>query len=257
MNKNFKTIWKEGSPYNKVSSGDNITEVYSVRSANGMPPMIFNTKAEAEEYSSRLLLDGVFSTVVHEKVVKATVEKGAKFERCVAHVKDSNPGANAYAVCNAVMSEKSFEKYDADQMCDIIDKALAGMGIVAGGPIPHSLLARQDLEPTTKSLLEKGRVSIHVTYVDELGNKQVRCFGTSSDYDQFLRNEGRGVKILAEDIKEKSMEDSHGEYETEINTHKSLIERIRRNQKVSVAKGSTFKDLWSKIRATNKGTINK
>lgn len=175
-------------------------------------------------------------------------KKSADYERCVSHVSNKNPGANAHAVCEAVMNEKSLKSFTGDKLIGLIDKALAGMGIVAGGPIPNSLLARQDLEPTT---LKSDSVHIHVTFLDSAGKKQTRVFTSKAGYNAWIATVGGQITILAEDIKEKSIEDLG------VNTHKSLIERMKRNQKPSVRKGSTFKDLWSQIRATNRGTINK
>lgn len=125
------------------------------------------------------------------------VQKPAKLEACVADVTRSNPTANAYAVCNAAMSDKSIASLPAGQIGKVVSKALNQIGISAGGPIPNSLLARQDLEPTSSS---------------------------------------------------KSMPS----WEDSETTVKSLIGRIARNQKAKFSKGSSFKEVWAKVRATNR-----
>lgn len=114
-----------------------------------------------------------------------------KWDRCVAHVKSSSPGADPYAVCTAMLGDESFKSMEDSTLFKTIDKALeklGSFGIAGAGPIPHSLLAGQDLEGTTR--------------------KSIEGF-TSRDM---------------------------------------LIERIKSNQKGTVAKGSTFKDLWANIK---------
>jgi hypothetical protein len=96
---------------------------------------------------------------------KARVEKPgntmhtAKWDRCIAHVKQNNPGADPYAVCTAMLGDESFKAMDEAEFNGLIDKALeniekdnfgiGGIGIAAAGPIPRSLLARQDLEESS------------------------------------------------------------------------------------------------------------
>ncbi len=69
-----------------------------------------------------------------------------KWDRCVSHVKSTNPGADAYAVCTAMLGDESFKSMDEGKFNAVLDKALEKIGIVAAGPIPESKLARQDLE---------------------------------------------------------------------------------------------------------------
>jgi hypothetical protein len=77
----------------------------------------------------------------------------AQWDRCVSHVKESSPGADPYAVCTAMLGDESFKAMDEAKMNAVMDKALEKLGqfgIAAAGPIPESLLARQDLEGTTR-----------------------------------------------------------------------------------------------------------
>lgn len=72
-----------------------------------------------------------------------------KWDRCVEHVRASNPTADPYAVCTAMLGDESFKAMDEAEFNGIVDKALEKIGVVAAGPIPESKLARQDLEGTT------------------------------------------------------------------------------------------------------------
>ncbi len=69
-----------------------------------------------------------------------------KWDRCVAHVKQSTPGADPYAVCTSVLGDEAVKSMDDAKFDRVLDKAL---GVVAAGPIPESKLARQDLEGST------------------------------------------------------------------------------------------------------------
>lgn len=92
-----------------------------------------------------------------------------KWDRCVAHVSANNPDADPYAVCTAMLGDESFKAMDEESFNGLIDKALenlekdnfgiGGIGIAAAGPIPRSLLARQDLEESsqTPEFTTKGR----------------------------------------------------------------------------------------------------
>lgn len=114
----------------------------------------------------------------------------AKWDRCVAHVKESSPGADPYAVCTAMLGDETFKAMEEDEFNGLVDKALGQIGIVAAGPIPRSLLARQDLEGST----------------------------SRKSFEGFTRQA-------------------------------ELVSRIRDNQKAPVAKGSSFRDAWSRVKA--------
>jgi antitoxin component of MazEF toxin-antitoxin module len=74
----------------------------------------------------------------------------AKWDKCIEDVKRRG-GANAYAVCTAQLGEEAFksEVRHMGYVKSLIAKArkeIKKMGIGDAGGIPHSLLARQDLE---------------------------------------------------------------------------------------------------------------
>lgn len=92
------------------------------------------------------------------KAYKALVEKpGAsthtsKWDRCVEEVKAKGSGANAYAVCTAMLGDESFKSMEADdpRFGKELDEFIRTLGIAGAGPVPGSLLARQDLEGSTR-----------------------------------------------------------------------------------------------------------
>jgi hypothetical protein len=71
-----------------------------------------------------------------------------KFDDCVRDVQQKNPKANAYAVCTAQLGEQSFKSEHRHKafVKKQIWEAKKEMGISFAGPVPGSLLARQDLE---------------------------------------------------------------------------------------------------------------
>jgi hypothetical protein len=161
----------------------------------------FNSDAELKQFKQEMGSEVTITQTV-KGIHKEIVEKPAKFDRCVEHVKQNSPDANAYAVCNAMVSDKSFGEMESKTMNGLIDEALKAMGIDTAGPVPHSLLARQDLEGKKRKAADDSD--------DDTVTKSY-----SSVYD--------------------------------------LASRIQANQKPSRASlaGSTFKDLWAKVRATN------
>ncbi len=171
---------------------------------NGEDHGCWEEEKEAKAYLQMLREGGTFGVLIEQSVVgqtsKGIVAKDsllqkpggsthtAKWDRCVAHVKANNGDADPYAVCTAMLGDESFKTMDEEKFNSTIDKALeklGSFGIAGAGPIPSSLLARQDLEGTTKK---------HTSQVD-------------------------------------------------------LVARIARNQKTSVGKGGSFRDMWAKIKA--------
>ena len=74
-----------------------------------------------------------------------------EWNACVIDCQEKNSKTNAYAICTAQLSEKSFKKeyQHLSYTKSILKKAqreVEKMGTEAAGPIPNSLLARQDLE---------------------------------------------------------------------------------------------------------------
>lgn len=162
-----------------LEMGDNI-KVISMRKGGDRVPLFKNyivrvngedhgcweDEKEAKGYLQMLREGGTFGVLLEQTVVGMT-EKGAvkkdsllqkpggsahtaKWDSCVAHVKESNPGADPYAVCTAMLGDESFKAMDESNFNAVIDKALGQIGISAAGPIPNSKLARQDLEGSTK-----------------------------------------------------------------------------------------------------------
>lgn len=177
---------------------------YIVR-VNGQDHGCWEEEKEAKAYLQMLRESGTFGILVEQTIVGQT-EKGAikkdqllqkpggsthtaKWDRCVAHVKSSNPDADPFAVCTAMLGDESFKAMDEQEFNGLIDKALGQIGISAAGPIPHSKLARQDLEGSSTK-------------------KGIAGFTPVSN----------------------------------------LVDRIKSNQKVPVAKGSSFKDAWKNIK---------
>ncbi len=78
-----------------------------------------------------------------------------KWDRCVADVKASGKGDSAYAICTAAM--KSIDKsMSDDDFANKIKYYMQKLGIAEAGPIPNTLLSRQDLEGETRKSLKKG-----------------------------------------------------------------------------------------------------
>lgn len=124
---------------------------------------------------------------------------------------------------------------DEGNLFKTIDKALNQIGITAGGPLDSSTYTKGS-----------DNVKIHVTYIGSDGKKATRVFTSKAGYNAWIATVGDQITILAEDITEKS---------EHFTTQKSLIDRIKRNQKPKLEKGSTFKDFWSKVRANNKAKL--
>lgn len=183
-----------------------ISKSYLVR-VNGQDHGCWEEEKEAKAYMQMLREGGTFGVLIEQTVLATQKQRitkpgesthTAKWDSCVKHVRDTNPGADPYAVCTAMLGDESFKAMDESKFNALIDKALEGMekdnfgvggfGIAGAGPIPESLLARQDLEGSTT---HKGQ------------------FSSPTD----------------------------------------LVARIKANQKGTVAKASSFKDAWSRIKA--------
>lgn len=175
MGENIKVISmrKGGQPVPLLKS-------YIVR-VNGQDQGCWEEEKEAKAYLQMIREGGTFGVLIEQTLVGVT-EKGAikkdqllqkpggashtaRWDRCVSHVKSSNPGADPYAVCTAMLGDESFKAMDEEKFNSTLDKALdeiskdnfgiGGFGIAGAGPIPESLLARQDLEgSSTKKAFE-------------------------------------------------------------------------------------------------------
>lgn len=219
----FAEAWKASSPYSKevlapkevafenydAGPGEvfNICVEYKDKEGR-LNYRFFNSDAELQQFKQEM---GVEVTVTTRGIDKSIVEKPAKFDRCVREVQQRRGADNAYAVCNAMLSDKSFSGMEDSKLFGLIDRALKDMGIVAAGPIPASLLARQDLEGSTSKVSK------------------------------------------AIDDSEDDSDDRH-EKRLEFTPMHSLVSRIKANQKpkFTAKAGETFKDIWSRVRVTNK-----
>lgn len=160
-----------------------------------------------------------------------------KWDDCVSEV-GKDPNVNAYAVCTAKLGEESFKadmtKSQMEKAIDIL-KAVCmtcegtgwadgvkchecggsgmkkDMGISNAGPVPHSLLARQDLESSTR----KGAVE----------------------------QTGKELDIIEERAKEAT--DTEEKYDL-VNSIKSVQEK-RQKAVINARKSGSFKDNWNKI----------
>jgi hypothetical protein len=84
----------------------------------------------------------------------------AKWDRCVSEV-EAKGGANAYAVCTAMLGDESFKSATTeDEEKKQINEFMRTLGIEGAGSVPNSLLARQDLETTEKSM-KSLEITIH------------------------------------------------------------------------------------------------
>lgn len=156
----FGTTWKTNSPYHEKARQDfkrpgdkvNVCAEY-VDTNGGTQYRFFANESQFNQFKEEGL-DIRNVRMMAKGIDQSIVEKPEKFERCVQHVKANNPGANAYAVCNAVLSDKAFANKSVPFLTGLLDRAIKDMGIAAAGPIPESKLAGQDLEgtATTKSL---------------------------------------------------------------------------------------------------------
>lgn len=68
-----------------------------------------------------------------------------RWDHCVEQVGIKGSGANAYAVCTAMLGDESFKSMSDEDFSKEVDSYMQKLGIAAAGPVPNSLLARQDL----------------------------------------------------------------------------------------------------------------
>lgn len=208
-----------------------------------------------------------------------------KWDRCVAQVESASEGANAYAVCTAMMGDESFKSMDENAVGEKMKFYMQKLGIAVAGPVPNSLLARQDLEPTSKKedlwlwnqgdehggqevsekSIKKGTDidNFAVWYYDDSGARKCAVFGTYIDANAYAKlvdalgyqdisiNKGT-VESTQKDLIEAA-EDAKDAKETET---KSLISRIkniqlkRQNATINARGADTkksFKQKWSEI----------
>lgn len=123
------------------------------------------------------------------KAYKNLVEKPgeathtAKWDRCVEEVKAKGGGADPYAVCTAMLGDDSFKAMNDDDFVKEVDEFLHKLGIAGAGPVPSSLLSRQDLERSTRkssAILRKSDSDHEMTIEIHNGSEEATKDGSSS-----------------------------------------------------------------------------
>lgn len=220
-----------------------------------------------------------YASATGQDVQKAEATHSAKFDRCVEHVKGKGVD-NAYAVCMAQLGDEAF-KSENDGGSDYekeIDLFIRKLGISGAGPVPHSLLARQDLEGSTtksfkgfyKSLNKAADKWWVVRYSDAVNpNMPVsQRFPTKAEAVNWmdgLTSQGIFSVLIEEEVVSTSAE--KGVLETtgkQLNNvvqaakgadteqeKQSLAERIKniqvKRQKATIAARKSFKDVWRSL----------
>lgn len=123
----------------------------------------------------------------YKKATGQTAEKqsDASFDRCVLEVQGKGGVEDAYAVCTAAMKSESLKSmsHDDPRFSKEVEQFMRTLGISGAGPLPQSLMARQDLERgrTTKKTMEfakkrvtkDGSSSLSVWY--DAGDNSPKC----------------------------------------------------------------------------------
>lgn len=140
----------------------------------------------------------------YKQATGQTVEKpGAgqnseKFDRCVLEVQGKGGVEDAYAVCTAAMKSetiKSMEHTDP-RFSKEVEQFMRTLGISGAGPVPSSLMARQDLESgrTTKTMefakrkiSKDGNNTLSVWYHDNEGNRKCEVFANIVDAEASVK----------------------------------------------------------------------
>lgn len=101
----------------------------------------------------------------------------AKWDRCVEHVKANGNGTNAYAVCTSMLGEESLKAMNDDEFMMEVSNFMEKLGISGAGPVPNSLLARQDLEgdvtKSRKSMATKNKGATEKATGDSMYNQMI------------------------------------------------------------------------------------
>lgn len=198
-----------------------------------------------------------------EKGILGYVEKpgqsihSEKWDRCVAEV-GSDPSVNAYAICTSQLGVESFKslsgmkKSQLDEVLQELDK----MGIGEAGPIPNSLLARQDLE-TSKSYEIGDKVSVvgtniegEITHIQGIERKQYKVGGKYWSEESIQSPKKKGsVEQTGKDlikIDEEAYEIDSSEERDALVTKLQNTQK-RRQRATIIARKSSFKELWKRI----------
>jgi hypothetical protein len=193
-------------------NGDEINFCAEYKDSEGIVNhRFFNSKDELDQFKMEMGKEVTITRVIKDIVQKPGASRhSAKWDRCVEEVK-SKGGTNAYAVCTAQLGEESFKagQFDVAEVDRYLDIFGKQVNVEYAGPVPESLLSRQDLEGKKKQKASD----------DSDDNTVTKSSNFTSTYD--------------------------------------LVARIKANQKPNAAdfKGKSFKDMWSKIQATNRKVI--
>ncbi len=203
----------------------------------------------------------------------------AKWDRCIEEVKASGKGKNAYAICTAAMGDESFKSMDDSTFDEKIKTYLHKLGIAGAGPIPNSLLSKQDLVGPKIDITRLDREwfvnseksqdinNFAVWYYDSEGARKCAVFGSSVDAEAYARIvEALGYKDVSimkgqVEVTDKKLEEAQKEAEEAENKKevKSITERIKniqlkRQKAILNIRGLTksFKQKWSEIVESSK-----
>lgn len=212
---------------------------------------------------------GITKSFIVEKPGNST--HTPKWDRCVAQVENMSEGANAYAVCTAMLGDESFKAMDDDSFDEKVKMYMQKLGIAGAGPIPNSLLAEQDLEGARKfdgggyETTEKSQdiQSFAVWYYDESGARKCAVFNNVVDAEAYAGIvDAMGYKDIK--IVKGQMEQTQKELDTAAKEAeeagedevKSLVNRIKNiqikrqsatiNQRGAESQKS-FKQKWTEI----------
>jgi len=214
---------------------------------------------------------GIHELGLQKSFSKQIVEKPGssihtpKWDRCVEQVEASESGANAYAVCTAMLGSDAFKAMDDDSFEEKIKYYMQKLGIAGAGAVPNSLLAAQDLEETRKSINKTTDIgNFAVWYYDQTGARKCAVFGNVIDAEAYaFMVDSMGfedVKIVKGQVEQtgKELKEAAEEAEeAETSEKKSLVENITavqvKRQRATLAARSnaqtakTFKDQWSHL----------
>lgn len=140
----------------------------------------------------------------YKKATGQTVEKpgnaehSAKFDRCVLEVQGKGGVEDAYAVCTEAMKSDTIKSMSHNDpgFSKEVEQFMRTLGISGAGPVPHSLMARQDLESgrTTKTMefakkriTKDGSNTLSVWYHDNYGNRKCEVFANIVDAEASVK----------------------------------------------------------------------
>lgn len=128
----------------------------------------------------------------YKSIRTVSVEKAAhsaKWDSCIAQVQNGRSDADPYAVCTAMLGTEAFKSMDNNSFKDKIKFYMQKLGIAGAGPVPNSLMASQDLEPTTEKSIQKSTdiQNFSVWYYDKSGAQKCAVFNNITDAEAFAK----------------------------------------------------------------------